>query len=145
MPPSTPPSHVTLGQPETRSYRSAGGALGLSLLIPGAGQIYNGEGGKAFYIWLGLGVSAGATLLAQSAYNSNGRANTRGFFQGYAVGILLGAAVYFYGAVDAYTSAQTINYQIQEAQRMHQVSQSLPPVDIIVRPDGIGVTYKATF
>jgi hypothetical protein len=96
--------------PPTYLYKSPGEAALFSFIIPGAGQMYNGQVGKG----VGLLVISGGALIAGAAMSNN--ANCNGFtcnqdYTPLAIGAVVSVGVWIYSIFDAYGTAKQHNAQ----------------------------------
>lgn len=95
-------------QARPRSVKSPGTAVLLSLLIPGGGQGYNGEWGKAAGFFAGAAVFAGAFVEAAER-DACKFGDDCGAAGAYAIGLI---AVLVWSVVDAHKSAKAINERL---------------------------------
>lgn len=90
-----------------------------SAIFPGAGQLYNGQfWPKSALILGGETIGLTAVILGNNTYKAAVAGQKGPDFQNYSFGFYFGlasmVALYIYGIIDAYTSAEEINRRIEK-------------------------------
>lgn len=97
--------------PASRSLKSPALALGLSLMLPGAGQVYNGQWGKAGLMFGGEALALG--LLVSSSAECGLDSSESGDCGRLIAGAIVGIGFALWSWIDAPLSAVSINRGIR--------------------------------
>ncbi len=114
-----PAEAQTASEQTVEARKSPWGAFGLSFMIPGGGQAYNGQSGKAGLMLLGEVVSVGVLLVGVNQFKDD---DSYGVFYAGLVGMF---GFWVWSWIDAPITAKAINRRIDAGQVALEIGPQL--------------------